>query len=87
MLIIVITKESSSHAVTKKMPIPNEQPGPDLNSKIFRLQLRMLFYFCSFDFLDGGPVSFAGLTLPLLLLCRRSVSSVLGLEFHQYVRC
>ena len=41
----------------------------------------------SFDFLDGGPVSSAGSTLPLSLLCRRSVSLVLGLEFHQYNRC
>ena len=41
----------------------------------------------SFDFLDGGPVSLHGSTLPLSLLCRRSVSSVLGLQFHQYNRC
>ena len=41
----------------------------------------------SFDFLDGGPVSSACSTLPLSLLCRRFVSSVLGLEFHQYNRC
>ena len=50
---------------------PNEKPRPDLNSKIFPLQFRMLFYFCSFDFLDGGPVSSAGSTLPLSLLCHR----------------
>ena len=51
-------------------------PRPDLNSKIFPLQFRTLFYFCSFD-LDGGPVSSTGSTLPLSLFCRRSVSSVL----------
>ena len=34
--------------------------------------------------MGGGPVSSAGSTPPLSLLCRRSVSSVLGLEFHQY---
>ena len=86
MLIIITTKESNSRTVTKQMPTPNEKAGPDLNSKIFPLQFRMLFYFCFFD-LDGGPVSSAGSTLPLSLLCRRSVSSVLGLEFHQYNRC
>ena len=75
MLIIVKTKESL-----------NAKPGPDLNSKIFPLQFRMLFYFCSFDFLDGGPVSSAGSALPLSLLCRCSVSLVLALEFHQYNR-
>ena len=58
------------------MPTPNEKPRPDLNSKIFPLQFRTLFYFCSFD-LDGGPVSSTGSTLPLSLFCRRSVSSVL----------
>ena len=41
----------------------------------------------SFDFFYSGPVSSAGSTLPLSLLCRRSLSSVLGLEFHQYNRC
>jgi len=86
-LIIITTKESNSRTVTKQMPTPNEKAGPDLNSKIFPLQFRMLFYFCSLDFLDEGPVSSAGSTLPLSLLCRRSVSSVLGLEFHQYNRC
>ena len=86
MLIIITTKESNSRTVTKQMPMLNEKPGPDLNSKIFPLQFRMLFYFCSFD-LDGGPVSSVSSTLPLSLLCRRSVSSVLGLEFHQYNRC
>ena len=87
MLIIITTKdlESNSRTVTKQMPTPNEKPGPDLNSKIFPLQFRMLFY--SFDFLDGGPVSSAGSTLPLSLLCHRFVSSVLGLEFRQYNRC
>ena len=59
----------------------------DHNSQIFPLQFRMLFYFCFVDFLDGGPVSSAGLTLPLSLLCHRSVCLVLGLEFHQYNRC
>ena len=87
MLIIITTKESNSRTVTKQMPTPNEKLGPDFNSKIFPLQFRMLFYFGSFDFLDGGPVSSAGSTLTLSLLCRRSVSSVLGLEFHQYNRC
>ena len=89
MLIIITTKESNSRTVTKQMPMLNEKPGPDLISKIFPLHFRMLFYFCSFDFLDGGPVSSAGAgwTLSLLLLCRRSVFSVLGLEFHQYNRC
>ena len=79
MLIIITTKESNSRTVTKQMPMLNEKPGPDLNSKIFPLQFRMLFYFCSFDLLDGGPVSSAGAgsTLFLLLLCRRSVLSVL----------
>ena len=88
-MLIIITKESNSRTVTKQMPTLNEKPGPDLISKIFPLQNRMLFYFCSFDFLDGGPVSSAGagLTLSLLLLCRHSVFSVLGLEFHQYNRC
>ena len=73
--------------VTKQMPTPNEKPGPDLNSKIFHLQFKMPFYFYSFDFVDGGHVSSAGSQLHLLLLCRRFVSSVLGLEFHQYNRC
>ena len=86
MLIIGKTKESNSRTVTKQMPTPNAKPGPDLNSEIFPLQFRMLFYFCSFYFLDGGPVSSAGSALPLSLLCRRSVSSVLALEFHQYNR-
>ena len=69
MLIIITTKESNSRTVTKQMPTLNKKPGPDLISKIFPLQFRMLFYFCSFDFLDGGPVSSAGagLTLSLLL--------------------
>ena len=58
------------------MPTPNEKPRPDLNSKIFPLQFRTLFYFCSFD-LDGGHVSSTGSTLPLSLFCCRSVSSVL----------
>ena len=85
MLLIITTKESNSRTVTKQMPTPNEKPGQDLNSKIFPLQFRMLFYFCSFDLLEGGPVSSAGSTLSLSLLCRRSVSSVLGLEFYQYI--
>ena len=87
MLIIITTKESNSRTVTKQIPTPNEKLVPDLHSKLFPLQFRMLFYFCFFDFLDGSPVSSAGSTLPLLLLYGRSVSSVLGLEFHQYNRC
>ena len=87
MLIIIATKESNSRTVTKQMPTSNEKPGPDLNSKIFPLQFRMLFYLTFFFDLDGGPVSSVSSTLPLSLLCRRSVSSVLGLEFHQYNRC
>ena len=74
MLIIITTKESNSRTVTKQTPTPNEKPGPDLNSKIFPLQFRMLFYFCFFDFLDGGSVSSAGSTLPLSLLGHRSRS-------------
>ena len=72
MLIIITAKESNSRTVTKQMPTQNEKRGPDLNSNIFPLQFRMLFHFCSCDFLDGGPVSSAGSTLSLLLLCRRS---------------
>ena len=87
MLIIITTKESNSSTVTKKMPTPNEKPGPDRNSIIFLYNLECYFTFSSCDFLDGGPVSSAGSTLSLSLLCRRSVSSVLGLEFHQYNRC
>ena len=70
MLIIITTKESNSCTVTKQMPTPNEKPGPDLNSKIFPLQFRMLFYFFSFDFLDGGPVSSAGSSFVVVLSLR-----------------
>ena len=79
MLIIITTKESNSRTVTKQMPTPNEKPGQDLNSKIFPLQFRMLFYFCSFDFLEGGPVSSAGSTLSLRIGIL-SIHSMLGPE-------